>query len=415
MKNDAYESIVSTLDIFYRSVQAPLSLIDPTYETVFCLPSFEYNFWPPELVKAQSKRMEEMHLPPTMPFVVTDHFDIHTGMFRLPNHYLLVIGPVSSHSLDEEAVRKEYGRSLSPELERAFLNAYRTSIPADIIRFTNLMSMAAHLIFGSHPSPIEIIEANFPGKAELLLPNQPTETASLSLPKTDLEELLMFENMLTEAVRSGNAAYLKQTLRTLYPLFHTIEIHSPEKEPYSTLPLLALMRFAAMHGGADKEKTYQIYDHSVRTLLELDTSGDHIALIAHTAEEFCGLVVESRYNDTYKNERNIIEHYVTHHLSEHITLKDLAAACSLSERQISRVFEECFRMKMPDYIHRERINRAVTLLSSSNYTISEVSSRLGYASQSHFSSTFKKYTGMTPGEFLKHPVRFRGNRTPEEN
>ena len=398
---DTAETIVNTLDIFYRAVQIPLSLVNPDFETVFCLPSYEYTFWPPELVKAQAEIMQSKNLPPDCPYLLSDHFDIHTGMFRLQDGYFLILGPVSSGALNLEEVARTYSAGLSPERERAFLNAYRTSIPTDIIRFANILAMTAHLMFGSHPDPIGIIRANYPQQAAV--PPARKEQITAEDLQTSPDEIIQFENMLVDAVRAGNSAYLAQALRTMHPLFQQAPVHNAQREPYTTLPLLTLMRFAALHGGAGKEKVYAIYDRAAAELAQLKSSSEHIALVARTAEALCALVAESRFGQAHSEARRKIERYVAHHLSEHITLHDLAEACSLSERQVSRIFEECFRMKMTDYIHKERVSRAATLLTASNFTIGEIAYRLGYASQSHFSSTFKKYTGLTPGEYQKNP------------
>ena len=404
------ESIVRTLHIFYHAVRVPLSLVSPAFETVFCLPSFEYQFWPPDLVRLQAEVMASKALPAHYPDIVSDAFDIHTGMFRLPNGYFLVIGPVCSHVLTEEEqdrISSSYAGALPSEYDESFLNAYRTSLPADIIRFANILALAANLIYDCRLDPLEIILENYPEKQEADLTADP-ETSDLP---TELsarpEEFILFENRLSEAIRMGNAAYLDQTLQTIQPLFDQGSDHHRDREAYATLSLLVLMRSAAVEGGAEAEKARRIYDRALPVLAGSASTGEHIALVIQASGQFCRLVSGSRFGRSHEEARQRIEHYVAHHLSERITLKDLSAACHLSERQISRIFEESFRMKMPDYIHKERVSRAKTLLTSSHYSINEIAVRLGYASQSHFSDTFKKYTGLTPGAFRKKPERIR--------
>ena len=57
--------------------------------------------------------------------------------------------------------------------------------------------------------------------------------------------------------------------------------------------------------------------------------------------------------------------------------------------------------KFEEYIEKERLRRAVVYLKSSNYTISEIASTMGYANQSHFITIFKKNYGCTPTKYLK--------------
>ena len=51
-----------------------------------------------------------------------------------------------------------------------------------------------------------------------------------------------------------------------------------------------------------------------------------------------------------------------------------------------------------DFIKSIRLNRALELLQSHKYTITEVSELCGYSSISYFSTVFKKYFGKSPTE-----------------
>lgn len=54
-----------------------------------------------------------------------------------------------------------------------------------------------------------------------------------------------------------------------------------------------------------------------------------------------------------------------------------------------------------EYITRIRLEKAKSLMESTNLSIVEISERTGFASQSYFSTAFKAYTGMTPSQYKK--------------
>ena len=60
------------------------------------------------------------------------------------------------------------------------------------------------------------------------------------------------------------------------------------------------------------------------------------------------------------------------------------------------------KMNTSEFINTVRINQAKELMQSGNLTISEISYKVGYSDNAYFSKTFKKITGLTPGEFRRN-------------
>ncbi len=82
-----------------------------------------------------------------------------------------------------------------------------------------------------------------------------------------------------------------------------------------------------------------------------------------------------------------------------ITLDDLAEKLRLSRSRTSFLLKKYFDCTFSDLIHRERINRARTLLVGTDDTVIEISHRLGYSDEYHFNKVFRRITGMPPGKF----------------
>ena len=93
--------------------------------------------------------------------------------------------------------------------------------------------------------------------------------------------------------------------------------------------------------------------------------------------------------------------YIQKHTHEKIYLKDLAEVCHLSERYVSKKFQQEAGTSIVDYIHKSKIEEAKLLLQHSGYTINEISNYLGYSNQSYFSSKFKEFCKLSPYEFRK--------------
>lgn len=80
-------------------------------------------------------------------------------------------------------------------------------------------------------------------------------------------------------------------------------------------------------------------------------------------------------------------------------LSDLAALTGLSVSHFSHAFNAAYGVAPHRYILGRRIDKAKVLLVNSDFTISAISSRVGFSSQSRFTQIFSRHTGLTPSAY----------------
>ncbi len=79
---------------------------------------------------------------------------------------------------------------------------------------------------------------------------------------------------------------------------------------------------------------------------------------------------------------------------------NLSRSLGLTPAYFCRLFHEKTGQHFSTFLTRTRMEKAQYLLSDSvPMTLSEVSAACGYPNKSYFCQVFKKYTGMTPGEY----------------
>lgn len=77
----------------------------------------------------------------------------------------------------------------------------------------------------------------------------------------------------------------------------------------------------------------------------------------------------------------------------------LAEEVGVSRAQLHRKMKDILGLTPSDYIRNVRLKRACELLMRPDIEVTQVAYQIGFASQPHFSSHFKKYTGFTPSEY----------------
>ena len=92
------------------------------------------------------------------------------------------------------------------------------------------------------------------------------------------------------------------------------------------------------------------------------------------------------------------------HIGEPITIKALSRKVAINECYLKKGFKEVFGTTIFDFYQSQRMEHAKYLLYDKGLSVTEVSLSLGYSSISHFSTAFKKHTGIKPCELLMRHV-----------
>ena len=90
------------------------------------------------------------------------------------------------------------------------------------------------------------------------------------------------------------------------------------------------------------------------------------------------------------------------HIGEPLTIRELSRKVAINECYLKKGFKEMFGTTIFDFYQGQRMEHARYLLYEKGLSVTDVSLMLGYSSISHFSTAFKKHTGLKPCELLLH-------------
>lgn len=94
------------------------------------------------------------------------------------------------------------------------------------------------------------------------------------------------------------------------------------------------------------------------------------------------------------------DQYIHHNLAA-VTVSSTARHLNISERTLLNVFRSLLGISTVEYIQNAKMDMAHHLLTTSTYSIREISDRLGYTDQFSFSKSFLRHFGVSPGEYRK--------------
>jgi AraC family transcriptional regulator len=88
--------------------------------------------------------------------------------------------------------------------------------------------------------------------------------------------------------------------------------------------------------------------------------------------------------------------FIEAHLGETVTLQDLAAAAGLTRMHFAAQFRAATGVRPHEYLLRKRIDRAQHLLMTSPASLADIALSVGFQTQPHFTTVFKRFTGRPP-------------------
>ena len=91
--------------------------------------------------------------------------------------------------------------------------------------------------------------------------------------------------------------------------------------------------------------------------------------------------------------------YMRSHCAEHISLADVADHVYVSQWHLSKLINRHTGQSFFDLIGGMRIDRAKVLLADPAMRVHAVAEEVGYNDVAHFSKSFKRIVGKTPGEY----------------
>lgn len=303
---------------------------------------------------------------------------------------VFVVGPSFSEDVSVNALTQtldelgfHYGR------KRAALAFLETVPVIPITRFFEYGLMMHYCLTGEH---ITI--------SDLKLPNTGRERGGEEAPGNAHASWAM-EQALLKLVEEGNPDYKKLAGR-MVGVGNLANLGNGDSiRHYKNLAIVftALCTRAAIRGGLPPEIAYTLSDMYINGVEASHDLPEIYEVNAAMQEDFVQRVHQIRIRGEQSAQIQICCHYIQTHVTEKLPVAELARVTGYSETHLSKKFKQEMGVSVTDYITEQKLEHAKELLRAGDRSVGEIAERLGFSSQSYFTSQFRKREGITPSEF----------------
>jgi two-component system, response regulator YesN len=175
--------------------------------------------------------------------------------------------------------------------------------------------------------------------------------------------------------------------------------YSPSEVQHYYINLVSSLLIRLRDQGFDFDLNRSGKDDLFVSLIGLRTQEAIHQRILKFIDEIYRLFSESNDGGSAKNYIRTAEALIENQVGDNISLSIIAEQMGISSFYLSRLFKEVRNESFTDYLKLIRMKKARVLLENPDLKVQDVSRQIGYWSSNYFIKVFRKFYGVTPGEF----------------
>ncbi|MBE5901628.1 MAG: helix-turn-helix transcriptional regulator [Lachnospiraceae bacterium] len=390
--------LLKNIDLLSLVTQAPISLVSREGDTLYCPMMEEHHFLSKDMAASLLEAYEKKHLPEDAPFIHLFSLSVLQGVVRISEAEFLFVGPVCITHTSLEGSLAAFRDITTNEEAIRLHGVLEKFVPIDFFRFAGILAALSNNHNDTDFTPSDVINLNFMQNIKA----KPFDLTGYATAQTvPIASIHFFLQTLYSIISSGNMdALVKHWQDNLMNTLINLHLHVEDMN-FLFIPFFTYMMQGALKGGADIQVCFDTYVGQAQRFKQCRSFIECITELKRSSYEYCNLVRDSAVLDYLPDVCDLCISYINDHISEKITVDHLTHISGIHRNKLYDIFRANFDMTISEYIERERLRRAVVYLESSNYTISEIATTMGYSSQSHFITVFKKNFDCTPTEYRR--------------
>lgn len=170
---------------------------------------------------------------------------------------------------------------------------------------------------------------------------------------------------------------------------------------YKCVTCIVINARVAIESGLSIQGAYAIRNSLLQRTAEASTFQEYFDLCYESFMSFTYLIKYSKSVTSEDGRINQIREYIHNNIAAPLSNSELAEMFQMTSDHLGRLFRKSEGMTLQEYVLLTRVNIAKAMLRYSECTLSQIADAVGFSSQSHFGSVFRKRVGQTPAEYRK--------------
>lgn len=308
---------------------------------------------------------------------------------------IYMVGPVFSSPQSEQHFKHLLNRHLlSVSAKRRFLS-FMDKLP--VIAVTQLQRIGIGMYYCINNSRISLFDIMI--QQFDFLPHIDDEEDSMNISENGNGE---YENLMLQMIEEGNLNY-KSILSSHIGAFSVSGIldKSDSLRNFKNIIItsVTLCSRAAIRGGLTRNLALRLSDYYIQSIEAAESISEIASIQNKMMDDFVNRVHSRKRNGLLSPATRACLDAIELHLLEPLSAKDISALTGYVPYYITRLFKTEMGLTLSDYVHQRKIEYAKILLKEQNIEIGEIAIRLSFSSSSHFSSVFRKITGISPTQY----------------
>ena len=258
----------------------------------------------------------------------------------------------------------------------------------------------------------QLLAPLLPGERALLLQNQQkmlqqariNETIQVYKEENYTDSLVFFYNKekeLLEKTRIGNIQDVKSILNEIIGHVLFSEGGRVDAVRIRAIELTTLLSRVAIEGGANPDSVFHLNSQFLFRLYEEQELEELCLQLQEVLESFISCMFQGKdKGNPYI--RNALQ-YMSNNYDQHLDLKIVADHIGLSPSYFSTLFRKTVGISFREHLNWIRVEESKSLLLGKKHTLAEIALSMGFPDQSYYCKVFKKYVGVTPGQYQFKP------------